>query len=123
FVFWLLFRIDPFGKLRTCFVFRIFDRNTGVFGQALNYRLLIFYSLEEKVLVRFFRNPILLKVVGTVVALAFLSPLVGRKNMIKFVLPALIVLLLFMLMRSLLLKRKRKLTIVEKEYLKKRFYH
>ena len=74
-------------------------------------------------LVRFFRNPIFLKVVGTIVALAFLSPLVGRKNMIKFVLPALIVLFLFMFVRSFLLKRKRKLTIVEKEYLKKRFYH
>ena len=74
-------------------------------------------------LVKFFRNPILLKVIGTAVALTFLSPLVGRKNMIKFVLPALIILLLFVFMRSLLLKRKRKLTIVEEEYLKKRFYH
>ena len=115
------FALIPTGSFARASYFEF--RNTGVFGQALNYRLLIFYSLEEKLLVRFFRNPILLKVVGTVVALAFLSPLVGRKNMIKFVLPALIVLLLFMLMRNLLLKRKRKLTIVEKEYLKKRFYH
>ena len=74
-------------------------------------------------LVRFFRNPILLKVVGTIVALAFLFPLVGRKNVIKFVLPALIILLLFIFVRSLVLKRRRKLTALEEEYLKKRFYH
>ena len=74
-------------------------------------------------LVRFFRHPILLKVVGTFVLLAFLFALVGRQNMIKFVLPALIIILLFMFIRSLLLKRKRRLTIVEEEYLKKRFYH
>ncbi len=74
-------------------------------------------------LVRFFRNPILLKVVGTVVAFAFLLPMVGRKNMIRFVLPALIVLLLFMFARNLVLKRRRKLTSTEEEYLKKRFYH
>lgn len=74
-------------------------------------------------LVRFFRHPILLKVVGTLVVLAFLFALVGRQNMIKFVLPALIIILLFMFIRSRLLKRKRRLTIVEEEYLKKRFYH
>ena len=74
-------------------------------------------------LVRFFRHPILLKVVGTLVVLAFLFALVGRQNMIKFVLPALIIVLLFMFIRSRLLKRERRLTIVEEEYLKKRFYH
>ena len=74
-------------------------------------------------LVKFFRHSILLKGVGTVVALAFLSPLVGRKNVIKFVLPALIILLLFIFVRSLVLKRRRKLTALEEEYLKKRFYH
>ena len=74
-------------------------------------------------LVRFFRHPILLYVVGTLVVLAFLFALVGRQNMIKFVLPALIIILLFMFIRSRLLKRKRRLTIVEEEYLKKRFYH
>jgi len=74
------------------------------------------------VLVRFFRNPILLKVVGTVVALAFLHALIGYKNMIRFILPALGVLVLFLFVRKQMLNRRRKLTELEKEYLKKRFY-
>lgn len=73
-------------------------------------------------LVRFFRNPILLKVVGTLVALAFLFTIVGYKNMIRFILPCLMVLLLFLFIRNLVLKRQRRLTKLEKEYLKKRFY-
>ncbi len=74
-------------------------------------------------LVRFFRNPVLLKVVGTIVAIAFLFPLIGRKSVIRFVLPALIVILLVVFVKNLILKRRRKLTALEEEYLKKRFYH
>ena len=74
-------------------------------------------------LVRFFRNPVLLKVVGTIVALAFLFPLIGRKSVIRFVLPALIVIILFVFVRNLMLKRRRRLTVLEEEYLKKRFYN
>jgi hypothetical protein len=74
------------------------------------------------VLVKYFRNPILLKVVGTVVALAFLLALVGYRNMIRVVLPGLVVLILFVLLRRYLAGRRNKLTKVEEEYLEKRFY-
>jgi uncharacterized membrane protein YkvI len=74
------------------------------------------------VLVKYFRNPILLKVVGTVVALAFLLALVGYRNMIRVVLPALAVLILFVFVRKYVVKRRNKLTKVEEEYLEKRFY-
>ncbi len=73
-------------------------------------------------LVKYFRNPILLKVVGTVVALAFLLALVGYRNMIRVVLPGLVVLILFVLLRRYLAGRRNKLTKVEEEYLEKRFY-
>ena len=73
-------------------------------------------------LVKYFRNPILLKVVGTVVALAFLLALVGYRNMIRVVLPGLVVLILFVLLRRYLAGRRNKLKKVEEEYLEKRFY-
>ena len=73
-------------------------------------------------LVRFFRNPVLLKVVGAVVALAFLLPLVRYRNVLRFVLPALVVILIFLFVRNRILKRRMKLTMLEEEYLKKRFY-
>ena len=73
-------------------------------------------------LVKYFRNPVLSKVVGTIVALAFLLAIVGYKNMIRFIMPALIVLVLFLLVRKHILNRRRKLTELEREYLKKRFY-
>ncbi|MBW2184635.1 MAG: hypothetical protein JRF49_12335 [Deltaproteobacteria bacterium] len=73
-------------------------------------------------LVKYFRNPILLKGVGTVVALAFLLALVGYRNMIRVVLPGLVVLILFVLLRRYLAGRRNKLTKVEEEYLEKRFY-
>jgi len=73
-------------------------------------------------LVKIFRNSILLKVVGTLVASAFLLALVGRKNMVRFILPALGILVLILFVRKQILNRRRKLTKLEKEYLKKRFY-
>lgn len=73
-------------------------------------------------LVKYFRNPILLKVVGTIVALAFLLALIGYKNMIRVVLPVLVVLILFVLVRRYVVGRRNKLTRVEEEYLEKRFY-
>ena len=73
-------------------------------------------------LVKYFRNPILLKVVGTVVALAFLLALIGYRNMIRVVLPVLVVLILFVLVRRYVVGRRNKLTRVEEEYLEKRFY-
>jgi len=74
------------------------------------------------VLVKYFRNPILLKVVGTLVALSFLLAIVGYKNMVRFILPALIVFALFLLVRKYLINRRKKLTALEKDYLKRRFY-
>ena len=73
-------------------------------------------------LVRYFRNPVLLKVVGTVVALSFLLVLVGYRNMVRVVLPVLVVLILFVFVRRYIVGRRNKLTRVEEEYLEKRFY-
>ena len=73
-------------------------------------------------LVRYFRNPVLLKVVGTVVALSFLLVLVGYRNMVRVVLPVLVVLILFVFVRRYVVGRRNKLTRVEEEYLEKRFY-
>ena len=73
-------------------------------------------------LVKYFRNPILLKVVGTVVALSFLLVLVGYRNMIRVVLPVLVVLILFVFVSRYVVGRRNKLTKVEEEYLEKRFY-
>ena len=73
-------------------------------------------------LVRYFRNPVLLKVVGTVVALSFLLVLVGYRNMVRVVLPVLVVLILFVFVRRYVVGRRNKLTKVEEEYLEKRFY-
>ena len=73
-------------------------------------------------LVKYFRNPILLKVVGTVVALSFLLVLVGYRNMVRVVLPVLVVLILFVFLRRYVIGRRNKLTKVEEEYLEKRFY-
>ena len=73
-------------------------------------------------LVKYFRNPILLKVVGTVVALTFLLALVGYRNMIRFVLPALALIIMLIFVRKYVLSRKNKLTKLEEEYLEKRLY-
>ena len=73
-------------------------------------------------LVKYFRNPILLKVVGTVVALTFLLALVGYRNMIRFVLPALALIIMLIFVRKYVLSRKNKLTKMEEEYLEKRLY-
>jgi hypothetical protein len=73
-------------------------------------------------LVSFFRNPIFARVVGTVVALAFLLPLIRYKHGLKIALPLVIIVVIFLVVRSYLIKRKRRLTALEEEYLKKRFY-
>lgn len=73
-------------------------------------------------LVKIFRNPILLKVVGTLVASTFLLAVVGHRNMIRFILPALGMIILILFVRKQILNRRRKLTELEEEYLKKRFY-
>ncbi len=68
------------------------------------------------------RNPLLAKIVGGVAAFAFLFAVVGYRNMLRFVLPALGVFILFFLVRRYILNRRRKLTPIEEEYLEKRFY-
>jgi len=73
-------------------------------------------------LVSFFRNPVFARVVGIVVALAFLLPLVRYKHGLKIAIPLVITIVIFFVIRSYLIKRKRRLTALEEEYLKKRFY-
>jgi hypothetical protein len=73
-------------------------------------------------LVSFFRNPIFARVVGIVVALAFLLPLIRYKHGIKIAVPLVIFIVIALVIRNYLIKRKRRLTALEEEYLKKRFY-
>ena len=73
-------------------------------------------------LVSFFRNPIFARVVGTVVALAFLLPLIRYKQGLKIAVPAAIIILICFGLRYYTIRRRRKLTELEEEYLKKRFY-
>jgi hypothetical protein len=73
-------------------------------------------------LVSFFRNPILLKGVGTTVVVVFLLALVGYRNFLRFVVPSLFICILFFLVRRWVMRRKMKLTELEEEYLEKRFY-
>ena len=68
------------------------------------------------------RNPYLAKIVGGIAALAFLLAVVGYRNMLRFVLPALSVFILFFLVRRYILNRRKKLTPLEEEYLEKRLY-
>lgn len=73
-------------------------------------------------LVSFFRNPVLLKVVGTLVALAFLLPLIRYKHGVKIALPVAIIILIGYGVRYFIIRRKRRLSALEEEYLKKRSY-
>jgi hypothetical protein len=73
-------------------------------------------------LVSFFRNPVFARVVGIVVALAFLLPLIRYKHGMKIAIPLVIFMVIALGVRSYLIKRKRRLTALEEEYLKKRFY-
>ena len=73
-------------------------------------------------LVSFFRNPVFARVVGIVVALAFLLPLIRYKHGMKIAIPLVIFMVIALAIRSYLIKRKRRLTALEEEYLKKRFY-
>jgi hypothetical protein len=60
--------------------------------------------------------------VGIVVALAFLLPLIRYKHGMKIAIPLVIFIVIALAIRSYLIKRKRRLTVLEEEYLKKRFY-
>jgi hypothetical protein len=73
-------------------------------------------------LVSFFRNPIFARVVGTVVALAFLLPLIRYKHGLKIAIPVVLILLICFGVRYCVIRRRRRLTALEEEYLKKRFY-
>ncbi len=73
-------------------------------------------------LVSFFRNPVLLKVVGTLVALAFLLPLIRYRHGVKIALPVAIIILIGYGVRYFIIRRKRRLSALEEEYLKKRSY-
>ena len=73
-------------------------------------------------LVSFFRNAVFARVVGIVVALAFLLPLVRYKHGLKIAIPIVIAIVIVLVIRSYLIKRKKRLTALEEEYLKKRYY-
>ena len=73
-------------------------------------------------LVSFFRNPIFARVVGIIVALAFLLPLVRYKYGLKIVLPGAIIILICFGVRYYIIRRRKRLTLLEEEYLKKRSY-
>jgi O-antigen/teichoic acid export membrane protein len=73
-------------------------------------------------LVSFFRNPVLLKVVGILVALAFLLPLIRYKHGLKIALPVAIIIITCFGIRYFLVRRRRRLSALEEEYLKKRSY-
>ena len=73
-------------------------------------------------LVSFFRNPIFARVVGTVVALASLLPLIRYKHGLKIAIPVALILLICFGVRYYIIRRRRRLTALEEEYLKKRFY-
>ena len=73
-------------------------------------------------LVSFFRNPIFARVVGTVVALAFLLPLIRYKHGLKIAIPVALILLTCFGVRYYIIRRRRRLTALEEEYLKKRSY-
>ena len=73
-------------------------------------------------LVSFFRNPVLAKVVGAVAALAFLLPLVRYRGAFTFIFYAALGVVLVALVRSYVMRRRKRLTLAEERYLKDRFY-
>ena len=73
-------------------------------------------------LVSFFRNPVLSKVVGILVVLAFLLPLIRYKPGVKIAIPVAIIIFIGYGVRYLIIKRRRRLSALEEEYLKKRSY-
>lgn len=73
-------------------------------------------------LVSFFRNPVLAKVVGVLAALAFLLPLVRYRGAFNFIFYVACGIVLVALVRSYVLKRRKRLTPPEESYLKDRFY-
>ena len=73
-------------------------------------------------LVSFFRNPVLAKVVGVIACLAFLLPLVRFRGSLSFILYVSIGVLLTAAVRIYLVRKRKRLTPPEEDYLKDRFY-
>ncbi|MDX1777638.1 MAG: hypothetical protein R3339_02055 [Thermodesulfobacteriota bacterium] len=64
----------------------------------------------------------MLKVVGILVALAFLLPLIRYKHGVKIAIPVVIIILICSGIRYFIIRRRRRLSALEEEYLKKRSY-
>lgn len=73
-------------------------------------------------LVSFFRNPVLAKVVGAIACLAFLLPLVRFKGSLSFIFYSSIVVVLAVILRGYYVRKRKRLTPPEEDYLKDRFY-
>jgi purine-cytosine permease-like protein len=73
-------------------------------------------------LVSFFRNPVLVKVVGAIACLAFLLPLVRFKGSLSFIFYGSIVVVLAVILRGYYARKRKRLTPPEEDYLKDRFY-
>jgi hypothetical protein len=73
-------------------------------------------------LVSFFRNPILAKLIGAIACLAFLLPLIRFKGSLSFIFYGSIAVGLVVLIRAYYVRKRRRLTPPEEEYLKDRFY-
>lgn len=73
-------------------------------------------------LVSFFRHPVLAKVVGAIACLAFLLPLVRFKGSLSFIFYGSIVVVLAVILRGYYVRKRKRLTPPEEDYLKDRFY-
>jgi hypothetical protein len=73
-------------------------------------------------LVSFFRHPVLAKVVGAIACVAFLLPLVRFRGSLSFILYASIGVVLAAAVRLYLVRKRKRLTPPEEDYLKDRFY-
>jgi hypothetical protein len=73
-------------------------------------------------LVSFFRNPVLAKLVGAIACLAFLLPLIRFKGSLSFIVYGFIAVMLAVMIRIYVVKKRKRLTPPEEEYLKDRFY-
>lgn len=84
--------------------------------------LLCPYQKDVMALVSFFRNPVLAKVVGAIACLAFLLPLVRHKGSLSFIFYGAVALVLALMVRGYYVRKRKRLTPPEEEYLKDRFY-
>lgn len=73
-------------------------------------------------LASFFRNPVLAKVVGAIACLAFLLPLIRYRGSLSFIFYGSISVVLALLIRGYYVRKRRRLTPPEEDYLKDRFY-